>query len=181
MALLRYTRTRRAVFFVDHDSHFLIECYRFRGRIRCSLVHPVYYTYVEHLKIVNLQYVGVFEKCYWGGREGRGSTIENNIHVECQSCEEIDPSEYDNLDKFIDDLERTAEELQLKCTSYPEAEKQTANVEEAEKEKTPCFDYFGLKPSDEDAFLRSVECENECYFDRCDHRRRELPDFVIPK
>jgi len=149
MLPLDIEETRYGFRAVDHDTGMNLICFLRRGRVYCYLQNPTTGRFIKMLRTFYLQYVGIYEMCYPSGcRKGKGCSPKNNLHVECHSYNEIVVSNYTSVRELINDLERTADDLQFDCMD--------------------CFEKFNILPEHEHIWFRSVEGNAECYFDRCE-------------
>jgi len=154
MSLPDYRLGKNSLIMKDHDTSYLIECFRRRGKVVCYLVDKNTYQFVKLLKVFYFQYVGVFNACKY-------EDIGKRLHVECHNAEEIDPSQYDSVHDLYEDLEDLKEELADKCDD--------------------CFLQFNRKgyvyAENEDWFARSKEGNIECFFNRCNNQNKKVENW----
>ena len=151
MPLPDYRLGKNSLIMKDHDTSYLIECFRRRGKVVCYLVNKDTYEFVKLLTMFYFQYVGVFNACDY-------EDIGKRLHVECHNAEEIVPSNYNSVHDLYNDLENKADDLADKCDG--------------------CFRQFNAKgyvyADDEDWFARSKEGNIECYYNRCNNNNKKV-------
>ena len=149
MEELEIVRTRKGFYIREHDYDEEILCFERRGKIYCFLRDRKTKRFIQKLDKFNIQYIGVFERCYPGGcRKGKGCSPSNNIHVECHECETIYSSDHDNIWSMMGEIQFRQDAMRDYCIRY-------------------CFSEYGVEPEKE-MFMATVwTCNYECYMDRC--------------
>jgi len=150
VSIVGYRLTPKGVIFTDHDTGDYIIIFFRRGRIYAFLRDRITNKWKKKLDTIYIQYIGVIEKCYEHGvRKGKGSSRANNLHAECHKCKPIQLEGIETREEILEEIELAINDTKEDC-GYN------------------CFGEFGLDPDRETWIVRSLECYNECYYDRCE-------------
>jgi hypothetical protein len=160
----------------DDDELSDIVCYYSRRYRRYICFHR---RVVEGIVIKDYQahYVLDFERCY-RERRGKGSSITNNLHLECHATKTFTTRE---INKYIRDsglrrirsieaLLRFFNELREKLDECCYYGCYSENFDNA--------DYLAMMSETHLAYHSKDRFEDTCYMDRCDGRRPEVFLFV---